>query len=142
MTSGIISALGRILRAGDTNYSNPEIIQTDAAINPGNSGGPLLDREGRVVGINAQIVSSSGANSGVGFAIPINTAKRVVPELISSGSYEHAYLGISGASVSPGLAEANGLPEDTSGVFVMAVVTGGPADRAGLSGSTVRINKP
>ena len=136
MTSGIISALGRLLQAADTNYSNPEIIQTDAPINPGNSGGPLLDRQGRVIGINSQIISSSGVNSGVGFAVPINTAKRVVPELIASGIYQHAYLGITGASVSPGLAEANGLPEDTRGVFVVAVVTGGPADNAGLSGST------
>ena len=136
MTSGIISALGRLLQAADTNYSNPEIIQTDAPVNPGNSGGPLLDRQGRVIGIISQIISSSGANSGVGFAVPVNTAKRVVPELIATGVYQHAYLGIIGASVNPGLAEANGLPEDTRGVFVVAVLTGGPADRAGLSGST------
>ena len=136
MTRGIVSALGRLLQAGDTNYSNPEIIQTDAPINPGNSGGPLLDRLGRVIGINTQIISRSGSSSGVGFAVPINAAKRVVPELIANGRYRYAYLGISGATVTLNLAEANGLPADTRGVMVIEVVPGSPADRAGLSGAT------
>ncbi len=135
MTRGIISALGRTVRAGDSAYSNPQIIQTDAPINPGNSGGPLLDREGQVIGINSQIISSSGANAGVGFAVPINTAARVIPELIQNGSYEYAYLGISGASVTPVVAEANGLSADTKGVLITSVTGRGPAASAGISGA-------
>ena len=133
MTSGIVSALGRVLQAGDSNFSNPEIIQTDAPINPGNSGGPLIDRHGNVVGINSQIISRSGGSSGVGFAVPINTAKRIVPVLIEEGDYTYAYLGISGSSLGAALAEANDLPSDTRGVLVVTVVPDGPADRAGLS---------
>lgn len=133
MTSGIISALGRVLQAGESNFSNPKIIQTDAPINPGNSGGPLIDRHGNVVGINSQIISRSGGSSGVGFAVPINTAKRIIPVLIEEGDYTYAYLGISGSSLGTALAEANDLPPDTRGVLVVTVVPGGPADRAGLS---------
>ena len=133
MTSGIVSALGRVLQAGDSNFSNPEIIQTDAPINPGNSGGPLIDRHGNVIGINSQIISRSGSSSGVGFAVPINTAKRIVPVLIDEGDYTYAYLGISGSSLGTALAEANDLPSDTRGVLVVTVVPGGPADQAGLS---------
>ena len=136
MTSGIISALGRTIPSNTGNFSNPQTIQTDTSLNPGNSGGPLLDREGNVIGINSQIMSSSGASSGVGFAVPINTAKRVVPELIAGGEYEYAYLGISGVSLTPSLAEANSLPEDTRGAFVVDVVDHSPADQAGLLGSS------
>ena len=135
MTRGIISALGRTVRSGDSAYTNPQIIQTDAPINPGNSGGPLLDREGQVIGINSQIISSSGANAGVGFAVPINTAARIIPELIDNGSYEYAYLGISGASVTPVLAEVNGLSEDTKGVLITSVTGRGPAASAGITGA-------
>jgi 2-alkenal reductase len=133
MTRGIISALGRTVRSGDSAYTNPQIIQTDAPINPGNSGGPLLDREGQVIGINSQIISS-GANAGVGFAVPINTAARVIPELIENGSYEYVYLGISGASVTPALAEVNGLSSDTKGVLITSVTGRGPAALAGING--------
>ena len=136
MTSGIISALGRTIQSHGGNYVNPEIIQTDAPINPGNSGGPLLDREGNVIGINSQIISNSGSSAGVGFAVPVNTARRVVPELIANGSYDYAYLGISGTSLTAGLAAANGLPEETRGVLVINAVGDGPAQRAGVSGST------
>ena len=136
MTSGIISALGRTIQSNGGNYVNPEIIQTDAPINPGNSGGPLLDREGNVIGINSQIISNSGSNAGVGFAVPVNTARRVVPELIANGSYKYAYLGISGASLTADLAAANGLPKETRGVLVIDAVGDGPAHRAGVSGST------
>ena len=132
ITSGIISALGRVLQAGDSGFSNPEIIQTDAAINPGNSGGPLLDRQGDVIGINTQIISQSGSYSGVGFAIPINTAKRIISVLIEEGDYSHPYLGISGATLGQTLAEVNGLPGQTRGVLIVDVVRGGPAERAGL----------
>ena len=136
MTRGIISALGRAIQTGAGNFTNPQIIQTDTSINPGNSGGSLLDRQGRVIGINSQIISNSGSNAGVGFAIPINTAKRVVPELIAKGKYEYAYLGINGTSLNATLVEVNSLPKNTRGVLVVGVVAGGPADRAGLSGST------
>ena len=81
-----------------SNFSIPEAIQTDAAINPGNSGGPLLNEQGKVIGVNAQIRSSSSSNSGVGFAIPINIVQRVVPALIKDGRYRHAYLGIRGSN--------------------------------------------
>ncbi len=135
MTTGIVSALGRNIQSNAGNYSNPEIIQTDAPINPGNSGGPLLDRAGRVIGINTQIATRSGSNSGVGFAVPINTAIRVVPDLISNGSYRYAYLGISGASLTSELAAANSLPEDTRGVLVIGVAPDGPAEQFGVMGS-------
>ena len=138
MTRGIISALGRLIPTGTSNFSNPQIIQTDAPINPGNSGGPLLDRHGYVIGITSQILSSSGTNAGVGFAIPINTAKRIVPELITNGKYKYAYLGISGKSLSSRLAEANGLPGGTRGALVVQVVDGSPASKAGLIGSLKR----
>jgi 2-alkenal reductase len=136
MTNGIISALGQTIQSNGGNYVNPEIIQTDAPINPGNSGGLLLDREGNVIGINSQIISNSGSSAGVGFAVPINTARRVVPELIAGGSYSYAYLGISGASLTGDMATANGLPEETRGVLVIDTVGDGPAQLAGVSGST------
>ena len=135
MTNGIVSALGRVLKAGSSNFSNPEIIQTDTPINPGNSGGPLFDRHGNVIGINSQIISRSGSNSGVGFAVPINTAKRIVPVLIEEGHYSYAYLGITGSTLNSSMAEANGLPSDTRGVLVISVVPEGPAELAGISGT-------
>ena len=132
MTTGIVSALGRTIPSAETQFANPEAIQTDAPINPGNSGGPLLNRLGRVIGINSQIVTRSGSSAGIGFSVPINTAKRVVPELIETGTYEYAYLGIGGGSLGPRLAEAKGLDETTRGVLVSQIVGDGPADRAGL----------
>ena len=113
MTSGIISALGRTIRGGTSPFSIPEVIQTDAPINPGNSGGPLLDRQGRVIGINTQILSRSGSSSGIGFAVPINTAKQVVPTLITEGSFEYAWLGISGTTLNHDLVRLMELPEGT-----------------------------
>ena len=135
LTSGIISALGRTIRSGMGPFSIPEVIQTDAAINPGNSGGPLLDRHGRVIGINTQIISRNGASSGVGFAVPVNTAKLAVTELIETGRVEYAFLGITGAPLSPSVAEAMDLPSDTFGALVIEVADEGPADEAGLQGS-------
>ena len=132
MTRGIVSALGRTIPSAGSSFSNPEVIQTDAPINPGNSGGPLLDRRGRVIGINSQIVSSSGASAGVGFSVPINTARRVVPVLIADGTYEYSYLGIQGGDLRPRIAEAKGLAAATRGVLVGPVVEGGPAASAGL----------
>ena len=132
MTTGIVSAVGRTVRSGGSSYSNPEIVQTDAPLNPGNSGGPLLNRSGEVIGINAQITTPTGVNSGVGFAVPVNTAKRVVPSLIQDGSYQYSYLGISAATLNQGLAEANSLPVNTKGALLVDIVEDSPADEAGL----------
>jgi putative serine protease PepD len=118
VTSGIVSALDRELTAPD-GFTIDGAIQTDAAINPGNSGGPLLDGQGRVVGINSQIASSSGGNEGVGYAVPIETAKDVADALIAGRSIERAFLGVQ-------LAEAEG------GAQIAAVTSGSPADKAGL----------
>lgn len=135
ITSGIVSAVGRTIRSGNSQFSIPEVIQTDAPINPGNSGGPLLDRNGHVIGVNTQIISRSGSNSGIGFAVPINTAKRVIPELIENGQYQYAWLGISGTSLRPDVAELMDLPRDTRGTLVIDVTRNGPAEAAGLLGS-------
>ena len=136
MTSGIVSALGRTILSGSTSFATSRIIQTDAPINPGNSGGPLLDREGRIIGITSQIVSNSGANAGVGFAVPINTAKRIVPALIFSGIYQYAFLGISGTSLDLRLAQANNISDDVQGVLILEIVDDSPAAKSGLRGST------
>jgi 2-alkenal reductase len=141
MTYGILSALGRTISSGTSAFSIPEVIQTDAPINPGNSGGPLLDREGRVIGINTQIVSGTGSNAGIGFAVPINIAKRVAPALIEKGSYDYAWLGISGQTLSPEVASVMDLPEDTKGALVMEVIKDGPADQAGLRGSDDKLTR-
>ena len=133
MTSGIVSALGRSIPA-ITGFSIPEAIQTDAAINPGNSGGPLLNERGQVIGVNAQIQSSTRTNSGVGFAIPINIVQRVVPELITRGVYHHAYLGISGRTYSPAWADALGFSPDDRGAYIIDVVSDGPSAQSGLRG--------
>jgi 2-alkenal reductase len=135
MTSGIISAVGRTIRSGNSPFSIPEVIQTDAPINPGNSGGPLLNRSGEVIGINTQIISRSGANAGIGFAVPINIAKQVVPTLIEGGTFEYAWLGITGQTLSPEVANFMELPAGTIGALVINVVQGSPADEAGLQGS-------
>jgi serine protease Do len=135
MTSGIISAVGRTIRSGNSPFSIPEVIQTDAAINPGNSGGPLLNRQGEVIGINTMIISRSGANAGVGFAVPINIARRVVPVLIKGETYEYAWLGITGATLTSEVADFMKLPPGTKGVLVVEVAQNSPADEAGLKGS-------
>jgi len=138
MTVGIISALGRTLPAQiieAAGFSNPEIIQTDAAINPGNSGGPLLDTRGRVVGVNTAIRSATGVNSGIGFAVPVNTVKHIVPHLIEEGVYHYPYLGITSDnrfSVAE-LAQPLELPV-AYGVLISEIQPGTAADRAGLRG--------
>jgi S1-C subfamily serine protease len=137
VTSGIVSALQRQIQAPD-GFSISNVIQTDAAINPGNSGGPLINAEGEVIGINSQIeTGGSGANGnlGIGFAIPINTAKSEIQSLINKGEVEHAYLGISGGDITPELAQDLNLPVK-EGVIVQEVVKGGPSDKAGIRGST------
>ena len=134
LTSGIVSALGRTIRSGSGPYSIPLVVQTDAPINPGNSGGPLLDRRGHVIGINTQILSRSGGNSGVGFAVPIDIAKQVVPDLIEHGKYEYAWLGISGATLTSDVVEHLGLPEASRGVLIVKAIEDGPAEEAGVKG--------
>lgn len=134
MTSGIVSAVGRNIQ-GEGRFSIPEVIQTDSAINPGNSGGPLLDRLGRVIGINTQIISQTGNYSGVGLAVPINIARRVVPPLIADGEFTYPWLGVNIAPVDAAYAESLELPEGVSGALVLDVVEDSPADKAGLRGS-------
>ena len=120
VTTGIVSALGREIEAPN-GFSIPGAVQTDAAINPGNSGGPLLDSAGRVIGVNSQIASQSGSNSGVGFAVPSDTVKNVVPKLIKDGKIERAYLGVSSAE-----------EPDNPGAVVGQVNAGAPASKAGV----------
>ena len=134
VTSGIVSALQRQIQAPN-GFSISHVIQTDAAINPGNSGGPLIESEGKVIGINSQIQTggSGNGNVGIGFAVPINTAREVVQQIEDHGEIKHAYLGISGGSITPDLAKALKLPEE-QGVLVNEVVKGGPADEAGIKG--------
>jgi S1-C subfamily serine protease len=144
MTTGIISALGRTLPSqaiaiGGGRFNIPNIIQTDAAINPGNSGGPLLNLAGEVVGVNTAIASSDRQFSGVGYAVPANIVARVIPELIENGRFLHPYLGIAGVDVSPDIREAMALDPQQRGVLVLDVTEAGPADVAGLVGSTVEI---
>ncbi|MGB7559682.1 MAG: trypsin-like peptidase domain-containing protein [Nitrososphaeraceae archaeon] len=114
-------------------FSIPDVIQTDAPINPGNSGGPLLDLRGNVIGMNTAIFSSTGESAGVGFAIPSNTVSKVVPSLISSGVYQHPWLGISGTDITPEIAAALGLDE-AKGFLVTDITAGSPADKAGVRG--------
>ncbi len=134
MTSGIVSAKGRLIRGGNSGFSIPETIQTDAPINPGNSGGPLLNRTGEVIGINAQMFSRTGSSSGIGFAIPVNIAKKVVPTLIEGGDYKYAWLGISGGEVTADISEFRALANDVTGAVVLEVVEDSPADKGGLLG--------
>jgi serine protease Do len=150
LTLGIVSGLGRSLPASppqeptipqldipslpeSPTFSIPDIIQTDAAINPGNSGGPLLNLKGEVIGINTAIFSTTGAYSGVGFAIPSNMIKKVVSSLIATGSYTHPYIGITGIDVTPDIAKAMGLQE-ARGFLVTDVTAEGPAAKAGIQG--------
>ena len=159
LSEGIISGLGRLMPAGEQNqpperelrdnmgqdqspsFSIPDIIQTDAAINPGNSGGPLLDMNGRVIGINTAIFSNTGAYSGIGFAIPSNFLIKIVPELIKDGNYEHPYIGINGFDITPEIADLINLSEAV-GFLVVNVTEGSPASKSGIVGGneTVQIN--
>ena len=145
MTVGIVSALGRTLPAGEGNLSNgatysiPDIIQTDAPINPGNSGGPLVDDQGKLIGVTSAIESPVSANAGVGFAIPATIVQNVIPQLIKTGKYEHTYLGISGMTLIPDLATAMNLNATQRGALVEEIVPGGPADSAKLLGSAHQV---
>ena len=134
LSIGVISATNRTVE-GLTNFGIDNAIQTDASINPGNSGGPLLDARGQVIGINEQIASSSGSNSGVGFAIPVTSIRYSLDQLEADGEVEYAYLGVTSESLYPQLAEHLGLDTE-AGALITDVVNGSPADDAGLKGST------
>lgn len=138
LTTGVVSGLGRVMESPDHGFIG-EIIQTDAAINVGNSGGPLLDLDGRVIGVNSAIVSPSGTSAGIGYAIPSATVDRVVPELIASGRYPHPHLAVSVQQIPPRVAAAlrrAGIAAPRQGgLMIRAVASGGPADRAGLRGA-------
>src|SRR5215831_8839798 len=134
MTTGIVSQIGRLLPDSQTSYAIPNTIQTDAAINPGNSGGPLLNMKGDVIGMNTAIFSSTGAYSGVGFAIPSESIIRELPSLINTGTYQHPWLGIAGGKIPTSLIRNLGLSPNSKGVFVTSVQDGGPAAKAGLKG--------
>jgi S1-C subfamily serine protease len=143
VTTGIVSGLGRPIKAPN-NYTINDAVQTDAAINPGNSGGPLLDSRGTVIGVNAQIASESGGSEGVGFAVPINTVKSVITQLITEGEVVHGYIGVTmyqwsidELSAYAGLSERTlderyGLPGN--GAIVSEVISDSPAEKAGIRG--------
>lgn len=140
LTTGVVSQIGRLLPNDITGYSIANTIQTDAAINPGNSGGPLLNMEGKVVGMNTAIYSNTGVYSGVGFAVPSNMLLKEIPVLIENGSYVHPWLGFTASDVSPDIAESLNLPRNFKGAAVVAVVENSPADKAGIRGQVVREN--
>lgn len=144
MTVGFVSAVGRSMPADlenstVMNYTIPDIIQTDAPINPGNSGGVLLNEDGEVIGVTSAIISPVQASVGIGFAVPSAIVSKVVPALIADGSYTHAWLGISGTTLTPDIAQAMNLDEDQRGALVITVQEDGPAGKAGLQGSGSQI---
>jgi serine protease DegQ len=128
VTMGIISALGRN-QLGINTFEN--FIQTDAAINPGNSGGALVDASGRLLGINTAIYSRTGGSLGIGFAIPVSTARQVMEQIVATGSVTRGYIGVEPQDVTPELAEAFKLPRK-DGAIIAGVMRGGPADKAGV----------
>ena len=136
ITTGVVSAQGRLLPNPDTGFSIPNIIQTDAAINPGNSGGPLLNIQGQVIGMNTAIFSQTGSYSGIGFAIPSNAIAKEVPILIKNGTYIHPWLGIAGGKITSDISQSAGLPRNYKGVVIGSVQPGSPADKAGLQAMT------
>jgi S1-C subfamily serine protease len=143
LTVGVISALGRVIESPDQSFIG-EIIQTDAAINPGNSGGPLLDLSGRIIGVNTAIFSPSQASAGIGFAVPVDTVRAVVPELIARGYYPHPWLGVRYIwNLTPDrvqvLQELGMKVPVEQGVLIVEVVAGSPADRADLRGGQEQV---
>jgi S1-C subfamily serine protease len=137
LTTGVISSLGRTLRA-QNNTLMEDIIQIDASINPGNSGGPLLDSSGKIIGINTAIFSPTGASVGIGFAVPVNIAKRIIPELIAQGYYAYPWIGASVTTLLSGDARALDFAIDR-GALIVEIVRGGPAHKAGLHGGNQRV---
>jgi len=144
MTVGFVSALNRSLPVDSTSlvgsYTIPDIIQTDAPINPGNSGGVLVNDEGKLIGVPTAIESTSGANSGIGFAIPSAIVQKVVPALIEKGAVEYSWLGITGMTLTADLAEAMDLGRDQRGVLVIDITADSPAEKAGLRGSDTQVD--
>jgi putative serine protease PepD len=136
MTTGIISSIRRYLKLSEVEMEN--VIQTDAAINPGNSGGPLLNSDGQMIGINTAIFSPSGGNVGIGFAVPVDTVKRVVAELVEKGYVAYAWMGVEMQTLIPRYAEALDLGVDR-GVMIGRLVRNGPAHRAGIRGGADRV---
>lgn len=132
LTTGIVSSLGRDIRASAQSPVIKDVIQTDAAINPGNSGGPLLDSSGKLIGINAQIYSQSGGSEGIGFAISIKTIKKVVNQLIEFGQVLRPWLGVEGIGLPGGLLVNMGIPATNGGVMVVRVYQNSPAARVGV----------
>ncbi|NVM24994.1 MAG: trypsin-like peptidase domain-containing protein [Desulfobacterales bacterium] len=132
LTTGVISSLGRFIRS-EAGVLIHDVIQTDAAINPGNSGGPLLDSTGKIIGINSAIISPTGTSVGIGFAVPVNTAKRILPELIAKGYVSYPWIGVSVFPLIPEFAKFLGLTVER-GAVIGEVVKGGPAEKAGLRG--------
>lgn len=147
MTQGIISGLQRSLPTNldsttpqsGPSYNIPDIIQTDAPINPGNSGGVLVDTMGKMIGVTSAIESNSNSSAGIGFVIPAEIVQKVVPSLISTGSYKHPYLGVAGTDMTPAIAKAMGLDSTTRGALIETVTPGGPAAKAGLLASTKQV---
>ncbi len=144
MSIGVISGLGRTIDSqrvvAGGNFSIPQVIQTDAAINPGNSGGPLLNLNGEVIGVNSAILSTSGANSGVGFSIPVNAVRNIAPALIADGEYNYPYIGISMWPQAFTLRQLETLDLPPNGVFITGVTEGTPADEAGLVGHNLSLS--
>lgn len=144
MSIGVISGLGRTIASqrvvAGGNFSIPQVIQTDAAINPGNSGGPLLNLSGEVIGVNSAILSTSGANSGVGFSIPVNAVRNIAPALIAEGEYSYPYIGISMFPQAFTLRQLEILDLPPNGVFVTGVTQGTPAAEAGLIGHNLEVS--
>ena len=147
LTTGVVSAVGRVIESPEDNRFIGEAIQTDAAINPGNSGGPMLDLSGKVIGINSQIISPSGASAGIGFAVSANTVQRVVPELIARGYFAHPWLGLDTLPLTQRIVELlrqSGVEVSAdAGLLVLEITAGGPADKAGIRGGDhwVAINR-
>ena len=137
LTTGVVSATKRTIQAPD-GFQIDNVIQTDAAINPGNSGGPLIDAAGRVIGINSQIETGGNGNGnvGIGFAVPIDTAKKIVPQLEKSGRVDRGYLGITSVTIDKSLADLN--LATSQGALVQTVQPGSPADRAGIRGGDIQ----
>jgi S1-C subfamily serine protease len=137
MTTGIVGGIERSIPISVGGFLIPNTIQTDAPVDPGNSGGPLLNMQGEVIGMNTAAILSSNTFSGIGFAIPSNTITKIVPILIGKGYYPHPFLGLSVSTLTSDLAQDNGMPVNLKGVYVNTITKNGPADKAGIHGSTI-----